>query len=172
MTLGATQAYGEPSYWDRRYSQEQGPFDWYQKYSALAPLIDLYLSRSHRVLVVGCGNSAFSEGMVDDGYEDIVNIDISFVVIEAMQKKYSNRPQLKWASCSHYDNLSLPIPTYHNSHTCGNNSRQNSTMMLEEVGRVLKDKGIYILITYGAPSYRLDLLKSSCKWKIKLHIIG
>lgn len=37
--------------------------------------------------------------------------------------------------------------------------------------RVLKDKGIYILITYGAPSYRLDLLKSSCKWKIKLHII-
>lgn len=93
--MGATQAYGEPSYWDRRYSEEQGPFDWYQKYSALAPLIDLYLSRSHRVLVVGCGNSAFSEDMVDDGYEDIVNIDISSVVIEAMQKKYFNRPQLK-----------------------------------------------------------------------------
>jgi len=39
--------------------------------------------------------AAFSEGMADDGYEDIVNIDISSVVIEAMQKKYSNRPQLK-----------------------------------------------------------------------------
>lgn len=37
----------------------------------------------------------FSEGMVDDGYKDVVNIDISSVVIEAMQKKYSNRPQLK-----------------------------------------------------------------------------
>lgn len=39
--------------------------------------------------------TAFSEGMVDDGYEDVVNVDISSVVIEAMMKKYSNRPQLK-----------------------------------------------------------------------------
>lgn len=38
---------------------------------------------------------AFSEGMVEDGYEDVVNIDISSVVIEAMQKKYSDHPQLK-----------------------------------------------------------------------------
>lgn len=85
----------------------------------------------HRVLVVGCGNSgislflsyftwfglsrlidfaAFSEGMVDDGYEDVVNIDISSVVIEAMQKKYSNRPHLKcmyllfiWINLQFYD---------------------------------------------------------------------
>ena len=39
--------------------------------------------------------TAFSEGMVDDGYEDVVNVDISSVVIEAMQKKYCNLPQLK-----------------------------------------------------------------------------
>lgn len=38
--------------------------------------------------------AAFSEYMVGDGYEDFVNIDISSVVIEAMQKKYSNRPHL------------------------------------------------------------------------------
>lgn len=39
--------------------------------------------------------AAFSEGMVDDGYEDVINVDISSVVIEAMQKKYCNCPQLK-----------------------------------------------------------------------------
>lgn len=33
--------------------------------------------------------------MVDDGYEEVINIDISSVVIEAMKKKYSNRSQLK-----------------------------------------------------------------------------
>lgn len=37
--------------------------------------------------------------------------------------------------------------------------------------RVLKDKGVYILITYGAPIYRLNLLKDSCLWTIKLHVI-
>lgn len=39
--------------------------------------------------------TAFSEGMVEDGYEDVVSIDISSVVIEAMQNKYANRAQLK-----------------------------------------------------------------------------
>lgn len=42
--------------------------------------------------------AAFSEGMVDDGYEDVVNIDISSVVIDTMIKKYSHRPQLKCKS--------------------------------------------------------------------------
>ncbi|XP_057475256.1 uncharacterized protein LOC130763369 [Actinidia eriantha] len=96
MTLGTmTQAYGEPSYWDNRYAQEPGPFDWYQKYPALAPLLHLYIPTHHRVLVVGCGNSAFR----DDGYVDVVNIDISSVAIEAMRKKCSNRPQLKCIFC-------------------------------------------------------------------------
>ncbi|PQM43278.1 methyltransferase-like protein 13 [Prunus yedoensis var. nudiflora] len=43
--------------------------------------------------------------------------------------------------------------------------------MLDEVWRVLKDKGVYILITYGAPLYRLHLLRESCSWTIKLHVI-
>lgn len=33
--------------------------------------------------------------MVGDGYKDVVNIDISSVVIEAMQKKYQEHPELK-----------------------------------------------------------------------------
>uniref|UniRef100_A0A1J3GPX6 Methyltransferase-like protein 13 n=1 Tax=Noccaea caerulescens TaxID=107243 RepID=A0A1J3GPX6_NOCCA len=133
-----TQSYSEQWYWDDRYTNESEPFDWYQKYSSLAPLINLYVPlRNHPVLVIGCGNSAFSEGMVDDGYEDVVNIDISSVVIDSMNTKYSNRPQLKF----------------------------------DENYRVLKDKGVYILITYGAPNYRLRLFEESCPWTTKLHVI-
>ncbi|KAJ0092742.1 hypothetical protein Patl1_24781 [Pistacia atlantica] len=214
MTMGlgsTTQAYGESWYWDNRYSHESGPFDWYQKYPALAPLINLYVPHRHqRILVVGCGNSAFGEGMVDDGYEDVVNIDISTVVIEAMQRKYSDHlPQLK--CILHYINATL-LARYFNdcymintklfamlpdfqmdvrqmddfqtgsfdavidkgtldSILCGSNSRQNATQMLIEVWRVLKDKGVYILVTYGAPIYRLSLLRDSSLWRIKLHVI-
>lgn len=31
--------------------------------------------------MVGCGNSKLSEDMYDDGYKDIINIDISDVVV-------------------------------------------------------------------------------------------
>ncbi|KAF2312689.1 hypothetical protein GH714_039670 [Hevea brasiliensis] len=182
MTMGtSTQAYGEPWYWDNRYANESGPFDWYQKYDSLAPLINLYAPRYHRprILVVGCGNSAFSEGMVDDGYEDVVNVDISSVVIEAMQKKYFNRPPLKYIQMDVRDMSTFQTGSFDavidkgtlDSILCGNNSRQNAAKMLEEVWRVLRDKGVYILVTYGAPVYRLRLLRESYLWRIKLHVI-
>ena len=57
VMTSSTQAYGEPWYWDNRYTNEPGPFDWYQKYLTLAPIINLYVPPTHRILVVGCGNS-------------------------------------------------------------------------------------------------------------------
>ncbi|MCD7457026.1 hypothetical protein HAX54_033921 [Datura stramonium] len=178
-TATTGQAYGESWYWDKRYAEESGPFDWYQKYPSLKPLLNLYVPLHHRVLIVGCGNSAFSEGMVDDGYEDVVNIDISSVVIEAMQKKYSGRPQLKYMKMdtrymSSFEDGSFDAVVDKgtlDSILCGESSQKNAAKMLTEVGRVLKDKGVYILITYGTPIYRLHLLRNSCLWSIKLHVI-
>ncbi|KAE8714255.1 S-adenosyl-L-methionine-dependent methyltransferases superfamily protein isoform 2 [Hibiscus syriacus] len=184
MTTGtppSSQAYGEPWYWDNRYAHESAPFDWYQKYPALAPLIRIYVPHRHqRVLVVGCGNSAFSEEMVNDGYEVVVNVDISSVVIEAMQAKYSNWQQLKYIKLDVRDMSPFQSGSFDavidkgtlDSILCGNNSRQNAAQMLDEVWRVLKEKGVYILVTYGAPVYRLGLLKESCTWSIKLHVIA
>ncbi|KAM7279536.1 hypothetical protein ACFE04_006670 [Oxalis oulophora] len=205
-TVTTTQAYGESWYWDNRYAKESGPFDWYQKYHALAPLINLYVppmhnknnhnnnstssSTSPQILVVGCGNSEFSENMVDAGYDHVTNIDISSVVIEAMQNKISNRPHLKCILpilFIYREDMTMDVRDMSafqsesfgavidkgtlDSILCGSNSRGNATKMLHEVWRVLKDKGVYILITYGAPIYRLRLLRELCSWDIKLHVI-
>ncbi|XP_077218616.1 S-adenosyl-L-methionine-dependent methyltransferases superfamily protein isoform X2 [Tasmannia lanceolata] len=180
MRVGTTsQAYGEASYWDRRYSQDEGPFDWYQKYPALAPLFHLYMHRHHRILMVGCGNSELGEDMINDGYQDVVNIDISSVVIEAMQKKYRDRPELKYIKMDVRDMSSFESGSFDtvidkgtlDSLMCGHNAQQNARMMLEEVGRVLKSTGVYILITYGALNFRLPLLRETCLWTIKLHVM-
>uniref|UniRef100_A0A7N0V9V7 Methyltransferase type 11 domain-containing protein n=1 Tax=Kalanchoe fedtschenkoi TaxID=63787 RepID=A0A7N0V9V7_KALFE len=40
--------------------------------------------------------AVISEDMVKDGYEDIMNIDISSVAIELMRTKYEHFPQLKY----------------------------------------------------------------------------
>ncbi|KAF9619034.1 hypothetical protein IFM89_004378 [Coptis chinensis] len=182
MTLGSTstQAYGEPSYWDNRYVQDPGPFDWYQKYPSLAPLLHLYVQDHHQILVVGCGNAALSEEMVKDGYDHVINIDISSVVIDAMQRRSRDRPQLTYIKMDVRDMNQFESSSFDavidkgtlDSLMCGSNSQQNAVAMLEEVGRVLKHGGVYILITYGAPVYRLSLLRDPCFWTIKLHVIG
>lgn len=176
---GGSHAYGESSYWDSRYRQDPGPFDWYQKYANLAPLLDRYIRRTHRLLLVGCGNSALGEGMVDDGYQDVVNIDISSVVVEAMQEKYKDKPALKYIKMDVRDMNYFGSGSFDavidkgtlDSLMCGHNAQPNATKMLGEVGRVLKDKGVYILITYGDPTYRLHLLRELSLWTISLHVI-
>ncbi|XP_058075959.1 uncharacterized protein LOC131224686 isoform X2 [Magnolia sinica] len=142
MTLGTSkQAYGDRSYWDNRYSQDPRPFDWYQKYSALSPLLDLYVRRDGRILLVGCGNSDIKMDVRDMNAFESGSFD---AVIDK----------------GTLDSL-----------MCGHNAQQNAAKMLEEVGRILKDRGIYVLITYGAPCYRLPLLREPCSWTIKLHVI-
>ena len=39
---------------------------------------------------------------------------------------------------------------------CGDNSRPNSSVMLNEVHRVLKSTGVYICVSYGLPNNRLS----------------
>ncbi|KAL8256290.1 hypothetical protein R6Q59_031357 [Mikania micrantha] len=178
-----TQEYGEAWYWDKRYAKESTTtFDWYQKYESLAPLLHLYvpITTTHRrILVVGCGNSAFSEGMSKNGYTDIVNIDISSVVIGDMQTKYSDSPRLKYIEMDVRDMKAFEAGSFDavidkgtlDSLLCGHNSKPNAAKMLEEVERVLKKEGVYILITYGVPAYRVHLLRESHSWDIKLHVI-
>lgn len=85
--------YGDPKYWDKRYSENEGSmFDWLEDYQSLKPLLsDLIPSKSARILIIGCGNAPLSEDLYDDGYLNVVNIDISSVVIKQMRERNSEK---------------------------------------------------------------------------------
>ena len=46
--------------------------------------------------MLGCGNALMSEHMYDAGYRNIVNIDISSVVIENMRERNKERSLMTW----------------------------------------------------------------------------
>jgi hypothetical protein len=79
------------------------------KYAFIKQEPFLLFSSNHTI----CADSNFltllpvvmSEDMVSDGYAEIVNIDISSVVIKMMKKKYFEIPQLQCI----LDCLSLPF---------------------------------------------------------------
>ncbi|KAA8515621.1 hypothetical protein F0562_018768 [Nyssa sinensis] len=175
-----TYNYGDALYWDARYIQEAASFDWYQRYSALRPFIRKYIPTSSRVLMVGCGNAVISEDMVKDGYEDIMNTDISSVAIDMMRRKYEHVPQLKYMQMDVRDMSFFPDESFDHvidkgtldSLMCGTDAAISAARMLGEMSRLLKSGGVYMLITYGDPKVRIPhLSRPVYNWKIELYII-
>ena len=74
--------YCSPDYWEDRYNADPNQFDWYQRYSALKDIMEQYAKPEHSILNIGCGNSKMSEEMFNEGYENIINIDISAAVVK------------------------------------------------------------------------------------------
>jgi len=134
---------------------------------------------SVRVLVVGCGNSALSKSLYDDGFTDIESVDYSSVVINQMQVLYRQIPELRFC---HMDVRSLTYVDQHfdvvidkgtlDAVLCGSDSTVNATHMLNECHRVLKNDGVFIVITYGAPQTRLCYLEQNkYSWQISTVVL-
>jgi len=155
--------YGDPKYWETRYKeQKETTFDWLEDYDTLKQIIDDFkLGKESKVLVLGCGNAEFSEDMYDDGYTNIYNIDISENVIKQMKDRNISRPKMIYEVMDIRD-LKYPDKSFEiaidkstiDALLCGDNSFLNVAIMTKEVQRVLKNGGIYMVISYGAPENR------------------
>lgn len=91
--------YSEVSYWNQRY-QALGKvinYDYIASFEMLKEFLEGVMTEtSCKILIVGCGNSPFSEEVYDLGYHNIINIDFSEVVInQQKEKNKSKRPDLK-----------------------------------------------------------------------------
>ena len=94
-------------YWETFFQQRSSAFEWYgewvdlkactlQSVAARAASAEIGASKDVPVLNIGCGNSALSADMYDDGVQNITNIDFSEAVISSMKKRNTKRTQMKW----------------------------------------------------------------------------
>mmetsp|Transcript_82409 Transcript_82409/g.229602 ORF Transcript_82409/g.229602 Transcript_82409/m.229602 type:complete len:217 (-) Transcript_82409:112-762(-) len=155
-----------PGYWNTRYTNDPEPFEWLENYFDLRDMI-LNLSggkKDCRILHVGCGNSALTENMYDDGFLDIVNIDNSSVVIGQMLERNRHRPSMQWlemdatqlAFADRVFDLVLDKSVL-DTFACTDNALLTIGKYLMECERVLRPGGVYFCISYGAPSTRQSL---------------
>ncbi|RLN52396.1 hypothetical protein BBJ29_001061 [Phytophthora kernoviae] len=155
-------------------------FDWYQRYGGLKELLSQYVKKTDAILMAGAGNSRLSEEMVNDGYQKIMNVDVSEIVIKQMSSKYEDRvEQLQWQKmnmCS----LDFADETYDSvvdkgtmdSILCGEGSTANVAKMCQEIHRVLKPNGVYFIVSYGVPDNRLSYLENKeLQWKVTVHTV-
>ncbi|PIK59179.1 putative methyltransferase-like protein 13-like [Apostichopus japonicus] len=129
----------------------------YGEYAELSGILHKYIKLKDKTLVIGCGSSRLSEDLYDLGYRNLVNIDISDVVIKQMKtRNEANRPDLIYEQMDVfkmlYDDgqysvvldkgtLDALLPDDSESST------QQIVGMFEEIDRVLKLGGRYVCIS-------------------------
>ena len=134
----------------------------------------------NRALVVGCGNSKLSEDLYDVGFVNLVNIDISEVVIKKMTARNAEkRPQMSFTQMDmlsmSFGNESFDCVLDKGTLDAIFSSTDDVTVakveqMWVEVERVLKVAGRYVCITL-AQEHILDrlLLHFSSGWLLRVH---
>jgi len=168
-------------YWDIYYEDQGGePFDWYQDYEQLKPFLLENVNFSDKILMVGCGNSLCSEKMIEDGYKDISNIDISQLVIDQMKERNSAIPSLKYLQMDvrKMDFADKAFDVVIDKGTLDSilsvkGSVANAELMCTEISRILRGGGKFIEITYGDPKRRMmHIEKDKYNWSIETYSLS
>lgn len=100
--------------------------------------------------------------MYKDGYKNIVNIDISEIVIKQMKLRNIKNTKMTWLvmDCLKMEFKDNEFDAIIDKSTidailCGEYSFYNTAKMLNEVQRVLSPGGLYMSISYGKPETRV-----------------
>mmetsp|Transcript_1450 Transcript_1450/g.1442 ORF Transcript_1450/g.1442 Transcript_1450/m.1442 type:complete len:169 (-) Transcript_1450:72-578(-) len=153
--------YGRLGYWQERYLHKKEQFDWYQKWSGIKDIITQYIKFNEKILNVGCGNSKLAEDMLEEGYQYIMNIDNSPIVIDDMKSLYQDKEGIEF-DCKDVMSMDFGTGSFDavidkgtlDSILCGDRSNIMAKRMLTQIHRVLKPDGIYISISYAPPENR------------------
>ncbi|XP_064450394.1 eEF1A lysine and N-terminal methyltransferase isoform X3 [Mirounga angustirostris] len=143
--------FGSADYWEKFFQQRgRRAFEWYGSYLELCGLLHKYIKPREKVLVIGCGNSELSEQLYDVGIQDIVNIDISEVVIKQMKERNaSRRPQMSFLKMDmtqmEFPDASFQVVLDKGTLDAVLTDEEEKTLhqvdrMLAEVGRVLQGR--------------------------------
>lgn len=147
--------FNRKSYWDREYLRDRGPFEWNADYWEIKPLLYRHINKNGELLYVGCGTSLLGEHLRDDGCRFVTCIDFSKAVIERQKEHFGSHPNLRFLVMNA---LALRFPPCSfdtvidkgtmDSISCDlKEGEVRARQMLQEVLRVLRPGGVFVLVT-------------------------
>lgn len=184
--------YANPRYWDEYYKKlEEGErFDWYLSWntaikdvpfapmdsgaprsaSKVGDIVGAYIKKESKILMLGCGNSDMSELMYKDGFEEIVNIDISEQLMQGLRdKQEAAMPKMQWlymnASAMTFDTSSFDVTVDKGTLDAMEQNRELVLGAVREAHRTLRSGGLFISVTFNPASVRIDAqLQKDVRW--------
>ncbi|XP_054835158.1 eEF1A lysine and N-terminal methyltransferase [Eublepharis macularius] len=176
------QDFGSAGYWER-FFRERGEraFEWYGEWEELREPLGRYLRPRDSILVVGCGNSELSEQLYDEGYQSIINVDISERVIKQMGERSAHlRPKMSYLVM---DVLQMDFPDGHFQVVLDKGTLDalltdgegaalaRAEQMFAEIVRVLQFGGRYLCVSLAQAHVLKAAMEYFSKegWMIRIH---
>ena len=166
--------YSSITYWENRYTNEHLEiFEWYQTYETLKEKISEYIKPTDKILNAGCGTSKFSEDLYIDDIKDVTNIDFSENAIKIMTEYYQEQQvEMNYKKMNVCEMREFMDKTFDvvfdkallDTVLCGENGLLTVEKMMNEIYRVLKDEGYYIIIS-NANEERRKLMFDQNMWE-------
>lgn len=160
-------SYSSTDFWDSRFKDAEGLFDWYATYNELGDFFEEFCpsEATQEVLVVGCGNSAFSGELCQAGYRKIANIDVSAAAVQKMADRFKEL-NMDWlvmdATEMTFDDGRFSVAVDKGTLDAMMSSPTGADVasaMIAEVWRVLLPGGIFILVSHNGQ--RMPLMRAA-----------
>jgi len=177
--------YGDgAAYWDMRYKYTSlDDFDWLEEYAQIRELVArsarAEAGGEPRILHVGCGNSRLPRQMYEDGFNNILNVDVSEVVVERMAVRHADCAGMQWRVLDVTDMPDVPSGGFDLVLDKGmfdtvaaakdslvEDRRREAILLvaryLKEVSRVLRPGGVFLCISHSPPAAREPFFSLPC----------
>ncbi|XP_017893172.1 methyltransferase-like protein 13 [Ceratina calcarata] len=150
--------FSQVEYWNTFFKKRgKKNFEWYGEYPELYSILSKYIKIKDNILIVGCGNSTVSMCLYDAGYRNIINVDISHIVIKQMcDINGSVRPglvyeQMDATQMTYPDDMFNVILDKGTLDALMPDAKENTVSTInkyfKEITRVLRNGGRYICIS-------------------------
>ncbi|XP_033007098.1 eEF1A lysine and N-terminal methyltransferase isoform X1 [Lacerta agilis] len=182
---GRARDFSSAGYWERFFRERGGrAFEWYGEWQDLRASLGRYLRPRDSILVAGCGNSELSEQLYDEGYQDIINVDISEVVIKQMQERNAHlRPKMTYMVM---DVLQMDFPDERFQVVLDKGTldalltdEEETTLsraerMFAEISRVLQFGGRYLCVTLAQAHVSKMAIEYFSRegWMVRIHQVS
>lgn len=162
--------FADKSYWND-FNSKTSEFEWYGSYKQLQATLEPYLRPGASVLVVGCGNSAFSAELYDAGItSNVANMDYDESVIKTMAERNKSRPQMTWQTddmryLTTFKDASFDVIIDKGALDALMSSpeaKPDAVAMMESISRKLKPGGCYLCITLSQ-TFVFDVLSDTLR---------
>ena len=85
----------DAAYWEAQYEAKTTGWDLGQVSPPIQAYVDTVSNKNSRILIPGCGNSYEAEYLLEQGFSNIIVIDIAPTPLAVLKEKFKNNPNIK-----------------------------------------------------------------------------